>query len=210
MRSSGPSGRGVNLPVEGSDTIAHTFASITYYLAANSRCQRILQDEFDEALSNEDVMVLSYTFIKHLRYPQACVNEGMRLCSVARHRAPAQSTRRRHDGPRQVLLDWHNDQYSLVLCATRREYVGRKRGGISPGAMAGGNTAINKAFYPFSFGSRMCLGRNLVTMEMPMFVASLFRRYELVLEGPNAQPEIAEDHRSKMSRCRIGLSKWDV
>ena len=43
---------------------------------------------------------------------------------------------------------------------------------------------MQKAFNPFSFGPRSCVGRNLANMDLRIFIATVFRRYDVVLENP--------------------------
>ena len=45
-------------------------------------------------------------------------------------------------------------------------------------------TLMQKAFNPFSFGPRSCVGRNLANMDLRIFIATVFRRYDVVLENP--------------------------
>lgn len=41
-----------------------------------------------------------------------------------------------------------------------------------------------KAFIPFSTGPRACIGRNLAKTELLNFIATVFWRYDVVLEEP--------------------------
>lgn len=52
------------------------------------------------------------------------------------------------------------------------------------GASGGVPNKFQKAFNPFSFGPRACVGRNLASMELLMIIGALLRRYEFVLENP--------------------------
>ena len=48
----------------------------------------------------------------------------------------------------------------------------------------GDGSLMQKAFNPFSFGLRSCVGRNLANMDLRIFIATVFRRYDVVLENP--------------------------
>ncbi|KAI0314098.1 hypothetical protein OF83DRAFT_1064376, partial [Amylostereum chailletii] len=56
---------------------------------------------------------------------------------------------------------------------------------------------------------RVCVGRNLVAMEMPIFIASLFRRYEFVLDA-DARLDMVEGFTRDVFECKIGIKRRDV
>ncbi|KAI0309649.1 cytochrome P450 monooxygenase pc-bph, partial [Amylostereum chailletii] len=172
----------LTLLLGGSATTTNTLTSIAYYLAANPHCQKILQKELDEALAGEDVLVYSHVAVKHLRYLDAVINESMRMHSLVGMGLPREVP----DGGMVVLGKFFPEGTVLSVPSYSVHHDASVWGDdvevFKPERWLEDHHAHAKAFYPFSFGPRVCVGRNLVAMEMPIFIASLFRRYEFVLD----------------------------
>ncbi len=45
---------------------------------------------------------------------------------------------------------------------------------------------LHRCFFPFGYGSRDCLGRNLAWMEMLKAISTFFRSYDVHLQDPHA------------------------
>ncbi|KAI0314105.1 cytochrome P450 [Amylostereum chailletii] len=198
------------LLVAGSSTTTNALTAVAYYLAANLRCQKALQKELDEALVNEDNLAYPHASVKSLRYLEAVINESLRLQSVVGSGLP----RLVPEGGMLVLDRLFPAGTVLSMSSYCIHLDASVWGGdvaeFRPERWLEGNQAITKAFYPFSFGPRACVGKNLVMAEMPIIVASLFRRYELVLENPDVQPVIVEGFARELESCKIGIKRRSV
>ncbi|KAI0309650.1 cytochrome P450 [Amylostereum chailletii] len=184
-----------------------TLIAITYYLASNPRCQMILQKELDEALASEDALVCPHAAVKGLRYLDAVINESMRIHSLVGMGLPREVP----DGGMVVLGKFFpaGSVLSVPSYSVHRNASvwGEDVDVFRPERWLEDNSTRAKAFYPFSFGPRACVGRNLVTMEMPIFIASLFRRYEFVLEKPDAKLNLVEGVNREVVECSIGIKR---
>ncbi|EJC99286.1 uncharacterized protein FOMMEDRAFT_160888 [Fomitiporia mediterranea MF3/22] len=69
---------------------------------------------------------------------------------------------------------------------------------------------MQKVLGPFSVGPRACTGRNLAFMELQTIIASIFRRYDIVLEEPDKPLGVHEGFVRKPIDCRIGLKRRDL
>ncbi|KAG8931239.1 hypothetical protein FRC02_003013 [Tulasnella sp. 418] len=66
---------------------------------------------------------------------------------------------------------------------------------------------IQKAFNPFSFGPRACVGRNLASMELLVIISSFVRRYDIVLKNPKEVMDTREGFLRKPLGCTVGLTR---
>ncbi|KAI0315173.1 cytochrome P450 [Amylostereum chailletii] len=193
--------------VAGSTTTTNTLMAVTYYLAANPRCQTILQQELDEALAHEEASVCHYEAVKSLRYLEAVINESMRLQSLLGLGLPREVP----EEGMVVLGRFFPEGTVLSVPSYSLHYDARVWGEdvavFRPERWFADHAAHAKAFYPFSYGPRACVGRNLVTMEMPVFVASLFRRYGFALENPDAKLDIVEGFGREVAECYVGMRR---
>ncbi|THH21149.1 hypothetical protein EW146_g362 [Bondarzewia mesenterica] len=197
--------------IAGSDTTSNTSCAITYYLAANPRCQEKLQHELDEALANEDDPVSTFDTVKRLPYLEAVINESIRIHStsgVGLPRVVSEGGMIIHGKtfPEGTILSvpsytihrdidvWGNDPDSF-----RPERWFEQD-----------SDAIQKTFNPFSFGPRACVGRNLANMELLIIISSILRRYHFVLEEPEKRLQTREGFLRKPLHCKVGIKRRDL
>ncbi|KAK7045160.1 cytochrome P450 monooxygenase [Favolaschia claudopus] len=196
----------------GSDTTANSITAIIHHIAANPSVQSRLQQELDEYVCTVDEPTATYEQIKHLPYLEACINEGMRVHStvglglprivpeggltICGHFFPARSV---VGVPAYTV---HRDP----------EIWGHDADVFRPERWLDANDklpAMLKAFNPFSTGSRGCVGRNLASLELTLFAATLFRRYRFVLAEPEKSIETCEGFIRKPVRCDVGIKRRD-
>ncbi|EPS94357.1 hypothetical protein FOMPIDRAFT_1134482 [Fomitopsis schrenkii] len=192
--------------IAGSDTTSNSSCAIAYYLAANPEAQQKLQTELDAALGGTYDPVVSYERARRLPYLEAVINEGLRIHSTSglglpREVPPGGLTVCGRYFPEGTILSVptytvHRDPeiwgYDADVFRPER-WIERDK------------TELQKAFNPFSFGPRGCIGRNLGMMELFIIVASVFRRYHFVLENPNQELNTKEGFLRKPVACRVGI-----
>lgn len=67
---------------------------------------------------------------------------------------------------------------------------------------------LEKALNIFSVGPRSCVGRNVAMMELLIFLATFFYRYDFKLVDDKAEElEVAEGFLRKPLGCMIGISR---
>ncbi|KAF8743050.1 Cytochrome P450 monooxygenase, partial [Rhizoctonia solani] len=205
--------------IAGSDTTSNSSCAITYYLAANPEKQRKLQAELDEHLSPRTMTTPATSFenVKSLPYLNACINEGLRLHATSSMGLPrvippgtVLEVCGEKFGPGSVLsvpsFTIHRDQavWGEDVEAFRPERwieAGTDvQAGVGTGPMA-------KAFNPFSYGPRACVGRNLASMELQIIISSVFARYEFELLKPNELLKTREGFLRKPLDCYVGMKR---
>ena len=171
--------------------------AITYYLAANPYAQKKLQADLDAAFPSSEIEadpVLPHEELKRLPYLEAVINEVLRMHSTSGiglpRDVPAGTTltvlgRTFPEGTTLSVptysLHRNKDVWGADAESFRPE---RWIEAMEEGGSGGVPNKFQKAFNPFSFGPRACVGRNLASMELLMIIGSLLRRYEFVLEKP--------------------------
>ncbi|KAG8713699.1 hypothetical protein FRC11_011368 [Ceratobasidium sp. 423] len=205
--------------IAGSDTTSNSSCAITYYLAANPDKQRKLQAELDEHLSPSTMPTpaTSYEKVKSLPYLNACINEGLRLHATSSMGLPrvippgtVLEVCGEKFGPGSILsvpsFTIHRDQaiWGENVEAFRPERwleAGVEvQAGVGTGPMA-------KAFNPFSYGPRACVGRNLASMELQIIISSVFARYEFELLKPGESLKTREGFLRKPLSCNVGMKR---
>ncbi|KAH9849581.1 cytochrome P450 monooxygenase pc-bph [Lenzites betulinus] len=197
--------------IAGSDTTSNSSCAITYYLAKHPRVQAKLQKELDEALAGEDDAVAPYETVKRLTYLEAVVNEALRIHSTSGIGLP----RVVPAGGLEVCGQFFPEG-AVLSVPTYTIHRDPEVWGEDPDEFRPerwfeqDKVAIQKAFNPFSFGPRSCVGRNLANLELLVIVASIFRRYDFVLEDPNARLETSEGFLRKPLKCIVGMKRRQV
>ncbi|KAH9849884.1 cytochrome P450 monooxygenase pc-bph [Lenzites betulinus] len=205
--------------IAGSDTTSNSTCAITYYLAKNQRAQEKLQAELDDALAgvdsssedDDEAPVAPFERIKHLPYLEAVVNEALRVHSTAGAGLPRvvpagglEVCGRFFPGGTVLSVPGYTLHRDPTVWGADAEEFRPERW------LEGDKSAMQKAFAPFSFGPRSCVGRNLAHLELLTFVASIFRRYHFVLEEPNEPLPTSEGFLRKPLKCVVGVKRREV
>ncbi|PCH44249.1 cytochrome P450 monooxygenase [Wolfiporia cocos MD-104 SS10] len=196
------------LIVAGSDTVSNTSCATTYYLARDQRVQAKLQAELDDALKAVDSVVAPHDAIKHLPYLDAVVNEGLRLHSAVGAGLP----RVVPEGGMTVLGHTFKEGtwVSVPIYHLHRDenIWGENASVFYPErwieASGDQKKAMLDAFVPFSIGPRACIGRNLALMQLHIVLATLFRRFNVVLESDDPLP-VQDSFGRRPKQCMVGI-----
>ncbi|KAI0316224.1 cytochrome P450 [Amylostereum chailletii] len=192
--------------IAGSDTTSNSSCAVAYHLAANPRTQEKLQQELDEALGADDDPVATFDAVKRLPYLEAVINETLRIHSTSGIGLP----RLVPDGGLTVLGHFFpaGTVLSVPSYTLHRdpEVWGEDPDAFRPERWFERDAElVGRAFNPFSFGPRACVGKNLANMELLIIVASILRRYHFVLEDPEKPLETCEGFLRKPLRCNVGI-----
>ncbi|KAI9441682.1 cytochrome P450 monooxygenase pc-bph [Lactarius indigo] len=194
--------------IAGSDTTSNSSCAITYYLASNPEVQKKLQNELDEALRGEEDPVSPYDAVKNLPYLNAVIDEGLRLHSTSGIGLP------RIVPEGGIKIGDHFFEQGTVLSVPSYtihrdvEVWGNDASVFRPERwFERDSDAMQRAFNPFSYGPRACVGRNLASLELLVIISSIFRRFDIMLEYPDKPLETSEGFLRKPLKCLVGLKR---
>lgn len=172
----------------GSDTTAISLRSIIYYLLKNPECKRKFVAEIDERKKQgklSDPVKLEEA--NEMPYLQACMYEGLRL-----HPAVGMSL------PRVVPAEGIEVDGKFLPVGTvvganpwvvhrDQKVFGDDVESFRPERWLEKDRAdMDRLFFAFGSGARVCLGRNISWMEMSKLVPTLFSKFDLQLANPEA------------------------
>ncbi|KAI0918273.1 hypothetical protein AcV5_002299 [Taiwanofungus camphoratus] len=208
------SAEAITLIVAGSDSVSNSACAITYYVARDQTVQQKLQAELDIAFGDVSGSgVVPFDATKRLPYLEAVINEGLRLHTTVGANLP------RVAPPGGLTVLGHTFKegtwVSAPLYSIHRmpEVWGEDANEFRPERWIekGDDEKIKmqKAFAPFSVGPRSCIGRNLALMELQILIATVFRRYHIVLE-PGQQLFVHESFVRKPLGCMVGMKRRDL
>ncbi|KAF8155951.1 cytochrome P450 monooxygenase [Crassisporium funariophilum] len=201
----------LTLLIAGSDTTSNSTCAILYYLARNRHAQQKLHKELDEQLGTEDETVATGQQVKRLPYLDACINEGLRLHSTSALGLPRVAPQ----GGLTVVGEYFPEGtvLSVPSYSIHRDTAiwGNDVEDYRPERWFERDAAdIQKTFNPFSVGPRACVGRNLAFMELQIIVASIMRRYDIVLDSADQKLETREGFLRKPLGCKIGIKRREL
>ncbi|KAH9059080.1 high nitrogen upregulated cytochrome P450 monooxygenase 2 [Lactarius vividus] len=173
-------GDGESAIIAGSDTTNSVLTAVIYYLLRNPEAYERLQAEVDDAFPSGEEP-LNVTKLSQMEWLNGCINEA--LCLQPSIPSRSQRTVGKGEGAKVLgkLIIPEETQLSLHTYSIHRDpqnfhmpeaFLPERW--FSKGAPAGEhNTA---AFFPFSYGPRICAGKNLALMEVRMLLCWVPRR----------------------------------
>jgi benzoate 4-monooxygenase len=166
--------------VAGHDTTAYQLSMTLIEIVKHPLVLRKLQEELDRALPNRDDN-FSADALTELTYLNCVINEGNRL-------QPVGSQGSVREAPCDVEYEGMTiPKGSTVIVpayAMHRSSIIRKPDEFIPERWLADDPeleTLKSLFYPFSSGKRNCVGQNLAMLELRMFIATLFRRFNFEL-----------------------------
>jgi len=193
--------------IAGSDTTSNSSCAITYWLAKYPEVQRRLQKELDDALG-EDEEVPTCEQVKKLSYLDAVLNEGLRIHSTSSIGLP----RIAPEGGLDVSGVYF-PAGSILSVPSYTIHRDTSVWGPDPEVFRPERwfeqdaEAIQRAFNPFSFGPRACVGKNLASMELQLIIATIFHRFDFTLMDPDQLLTTAEGFLRKPVSCFVGMKR---
>ncbi|UZJ55243.1 hypothetical protein CBS101457_004563 [Exobasidium rhododendri] len=193
--------------IAGSDTTSNTSCAILYHLCTNPKALKKLQEELDRELKESEEVPL-YAEVQELPYLQAVISESLRYHSTSalglpRSIPPGGATLAGKFFPEGAIV-------SVPAFTIHRDKstFGPDADSYNPDRWLNGKRQeLEKYFVPFSLGPRACVGRNVAMQELSILIGAIIRRYDIVLESPDAPLETIEGFLRKPSGCNIGLSR---
>ncbi|KKY31384.1 putative isotrichodermin c-15 hydroxylase [Diaporthe ampelina] len=166
------------LVISGSEPIATALAATTYYLLKNPETLKNLQGEVRSAFSSDREITGDAT--SRLEYLNAVIEEGLRLFPpsvVPLSRYSPGATIGGHYVPAGVSV--FNNGYPM----SRDPRYWDSPHLFRPERWIGAGPEQKKASQPFSTGPRVCLGVNLVYLDVRVALAKVMFNYDLELES---------------------------
>lgn len=175
------------LIIAGSDTPATAIAACFYYLVRNERVLRKLEDEILATFENGDEVTNSNPKLPNCTYLRACIDEAMRMSpsvtgTVPREVLPGGIDIDGQHIPSGTVVGTgfyslhHNPTYfSQPFTYTPERWIA----GSMPSITVESVERAKEGFFPFSYGPRGCLGKNLAYMELRTVVARTVWEFEM-------------------------------
>lgn len=165
----------------GMDTTSHSLAFMLYHLATNPHAQKKLQEEVDTVLGDapdllpkhfNDMTYLSYVVKESLRIHPVAIGTGRDLqrdAVMSGYKVPAGTLALGAN-----MLISHDEKYFQRPKEFLPERWGRDRpyGPIHPFATL-----------PFSYGTRMCIGKRIAEQEIYTFLVRTMQKYSITFES---------------------------
>jgi benzoate 4-monooxygenase len=191
--------------IAGSDTTSNTSCALLFHVLNNPHVIPKLQEELDAALPIQ--CVPSYEQVKDLRYVDAVIKETMRIHSTSSLGLPRTVvgegvTLQNHFFPPGTTLS-----VPAYTIHHSKEIWGPDADEFRPERWAKDKLTDRQkdAFVPFSYGPRMCVGRNVAEMEMALIVSTVFRNFEFELYQDHL--ETREGFLRKPLELQVGVRK---
>ncbi|RUS26123.1 cytochrome P450 [Jimgerdemannia flammicorona] len=163
----------------GSETTGNTTSFTVIDLVHNPACLAKLRQELDDTFPDPmGTTPITHDACKALPYLNAVLNEGMRL-----HPVTLTGVTREPDDD-FVLGPYALPKGTIVVsdfprAQTNTKYWGEDAKQFNPDRFLPGKEQPTDAFYPFSGGTRNCIGKNFAWMEMRLTLAHLLRRFDI-------------------------------
>ncbi|KAJ6633705.1 Benzoate 4-monooxygenase bphA [Pseudolycoriella hygida] len=192
--------------IAGSDTTSNTSCALLFHTLKSPEVVSKLQKELDEALPEPGVP--TYQLIKDLTYLDSVIKETMRVHSTSSLGLPRVVV---GDG---LTLNDHFFPAGTVLSIPSytihhsKKIWGEDADDFRPERWTTLTERQKKAFIPFSFGPRACVGRNVAEIEMALIASTIFRNFEFQLEQDVL--ETREGFLRKPLFLKVGMRKRKI
>ncbi|KAI8584443.1 hypothetical protein K450DRAFT_216439 [Umbelopsis ramanniana AG] len=176
--------------IAGSETTSNTIGFAIIHLIEHPEALALLREELDSVYPRNGSNVrFEHEDLKNLPYLNAVINETMRIKPVAMGGLPRETDRDyilggKYHIPKNILISAH-----IYACQVDPEYWPEPLAFKPERWLEGSDIPADKdAFFPFSSGSRNCIGKNFAWMEMRLLLASFVYNFNF-----DPVPESVED-----------------
>ncbi|KAF9176984.1 hypothetical protein BGZ50_009361 [Haplosporangium sp. Z 11] len=168
--------------IAGSETSSTAITNTLIFLVKNPKALKRLREELDQATaSNPEGALPTYDQVRNLPYLTACLNESMRIRPVAVNGLPREVSEDTVMGGYKIpegtivlaqlsQLHWSAEYFPQPDAYIPERWIPEE----SPFAPVQDFT-----FYPFSAGTRNCVGKNFAMMEMRLILATILMKYDI-------------------------------
>ena len=177
--------------IAGSDTTSNTSCALLYWVLSTPGVVARLQAELDGAIGEG---VPRYEQVKDLGYVSNVIQETLRIhstSSLGLPRLTPVATLENADARPIAILGYTFPPGTTLSVPSytihhSKEIWGPDADEFVPDRWDRLSDRQKKAFIPFSYGPRSCVGRNVAKMEMTCIVATVFRNFEFEMQqsGP--------------------------
>ena len=185
---------GVLFIVAGNETTGNALSVITFHVLNTPHILGRLKAELATAIPDPDTITL-WRDLEKLPYLGAVIKEGLRMSYGVVSRMPRVSPTAPLKYKDWIIppntpvsmnnMDMHDDP---AVFTSPKSYNPDRW-------LQSGSAELHKHLVPFCRGTRACVGMNLAYAEMYITLATLFRRYEMVLfETGNGDVEVAHEY----------------
>ncbi|EIN12923.1 fatty acid hydroxylase [Punctularia strigosozonata HHB-11173 SS5] len=170
--------------IAGHETTSGMLGFTTYYLLKNPHSLETLREEIDTVIGDRPIQ---YEDISKMPYLVACMRESLRLSPTAFARAvsPKEDTTL-CKGKYAVKA---RARLSILAAFAHRDpsVWGEDAEEFRPERMLGGKFEAlpPNAWQPFGYGMRGCIGRAFALQEAHIVLASIFQKFDLIMDDPS-------------------------
>jgi cytochrome P450 len=172
--------------IAGHDSTSASLAWFWYAVTSNSQVQDRIIDEVDRLGGK----IVEFADIARLKYLEMAVKESMRLY-------PATGLLYSREPKEDIELGGHRLKrgswiFIAPIVVQRDPAYFPDPEKFDPERFAPGreNDIVPYSFLNFGAGPRVCVGRNLATMEITLVAATILQRFRMVLDQGKPEPEL--------------------
>jgi cytochrome P450 len=175
----------LNFVLAGRDTTAWAMTAASWLLFSDQNTSRQFK-AFSEAKDAVDGDIPTFNELKALKYTEACFFEALRLFPSVPHEVKFAA---RDDTLPTGVEVKRGDMLSIPIYAMARNESlwGSDAAEFNPERWLEPGFKPNEFTYPiFNTTPRLCLGKEMATIEAKLLLATLFKRYEFALDPRSA------------------------
>ncbi|KAI8139344.1 cytochrome P450 [Fennellomyces sp. T-0311] len=165
--------------VAGSETTSNTTGFAIIELLRKPEVLAALREEIDSVELPEGQKLFNHEQVKHLPYLNAVINETLRLDTIISGGLERQPDRDIMLGGRLFVPKGTILHYNFYQCHIDETYWPRAKEWIPERWLPGSDIpADTDAFFPFSAGTRNCIGKTFAMQEMRLSLANLVKFFD--------------------------------